>query len=381
MDNNEVVKNKLRKLGTKTIKEVYSRKYEQKKYNNVLKKLMSNDKFVDGLQLIQGQITYPTSTNTPPPTTNTPQPTPQPTNSSTTVQRYPIHYNQELLERIAPENLRDWGKYIPIGNEMKRLEDAIKYGQYPYLLEGDKGIGKTLMIHTIAKKLGYALVEVRCNDSIKERHLFGAPQIDEAGSFFMAGKLAHAYKALTIYKKVMVHFDDLGALSLEMQVAILSMCDARQSIDVNGIEMTVPDGCQLFTVATTNPASYGAINPIQEALRSRFIGEILPYPKQDGMRKFMSWKDIPIDTVQEPLLTVASNTHDLRIKNDVDYVISPRDIEQFAECYRDNIKLKKTHKVALEECIRQTILIKYADASERELIRVRCQETFGVTVA
>jgi len=237
------------------------------------------------------------------------------------------------------------------------------------------------MIHTIAKKLGYALVEVRCNDSIKERHLFGAPQIDEAGSFFMAGKLTHAYKALPIYKKVLVHLDDLGALSLEMQVAILSMCDARRSIDVNGIEMTVPDGCELFIVGTTNPASYGAINPIQEALRSRFTGEILPYPKQDGMKKILPWGGIPIPTVQEPLLTVASNTHDLRIKNDVDYVISPRDIEQFIDCYRDNIsRLKKTHKGALEECVRQCILIKYSDASERELIRVRCQETFGVTV-
>ena len=70
------------------------------------------------------------------------------------------------------------------------------------------------------------------------------------------------------------------------------------------------------------------------------------------------------------------------IKNDVDYVISPRDIEQFVSIYRYNItKLKKTHKSALEDSIRQTILIKYADASERELIRVRCQETFGVTVA
>ena len=378
---NDEIKYKLRRLGSETIKEIYSRKYEQKKYTNVLKKLMSSDKFVDGLQLIQGQVSYPKNTgNIPPPTTSIPEPKPQPM-ASTTVLRYPIHYNQELLERIAPENLRNWGKYIPIANEMNRLEERIQQGKYPYLLEGDKGIGKTLMIHTIAKKLGYALVEVRCNDSIKERHLFGAPQIDEGGSFFMAGKLTHAYKALPIYKKVMVHLDDLGGLSLEMQVAILSMCDARRSIDVNGIEMTVPDDCELFIVATTNPASYGAINPIQEALRSRFIGEILPYPKQDGMKKILSWKDIPIDTVQEPLLTVASNTHDLRIKNDVDYVISPRDIEQFNDCYRDNIgRLKKTHKTALEECIRQTILIKYSDASERELIRVRCQETFGVTV-
>ena len=378
MTNNDELKYKLRKLGSETIRELYSRKYEQKKYNNLMKKIMSSDKFVDGLQLIQGQVSFPTTTT---PTTTPPPPKPQP-KGSMNVLRYPIHYNQELLERIAPENLRNWGKYVPIALEMKRLEERILQGTYPYLLEGDKGIGKTLMIHTLAKKLGYALVEIRCNDSIKERHLFGAPQIDESGSYFMAGKLTHAYKALPIYKKVMVHFDDLGALSLEMQVAILSMCDARQSIDVNGTEMTVPDGCELFIVGTTNPASYGAINPIQEALRSRFVGEILPYPKQDGMKKILDWKDIPIDTVQEPLLTVASNTHDLRIKNDVDYVISPRDIEQFISTYRYNVvSLKKTHKVALEECIRQTILIKYSDASERELIRVRCQETFGVSVA
>ena len=74
MTGNDEIKYKLRKLSRDTIKEVYSRKYEQKKYNNVLKKLMSNDKFVDGLQLIQGQITYPT-TNTPP-TTNPPTPKP-----------------------------------------------------------------------------------------------------------------------------------------------------------------------------------------------------------------------------------------------------------------------------------------------------------------
>ena len=87
---NDEIKYKLRKCARDAIKEVYTRKYEQKKYNNVLKKLMSSDKFVDGLQLIQGQLSYPSSTNTPPPTTNIPQPKPQPM-ASTTVLRYPIH--------------------------------------------------------------------------------------------------------------------------------------------------------------------------------------------------------------------------------------------------------------------------------------------------
>ena len=263
---------------------------------------------------------------------------------------------------------------------MARLEARWKRCRYPFLLEGDKGIGKTLMIHTLAKKLGFALMEVRCSEGVKERHLFGSPQIDSQGSYFMAGKLAHAYKALPIYKKVAIHLDDLGGLSVEEQIAILSMCDARRSIEVNGEEMFVPDGCQLMIVATTNPASYQGINPIQEALRSRFTGEILPYPKTEGLKTILNWDNIPVDEVQEPLLTLCANTHDLRVKNDVEYVLSPRDVDQFINIYRDNSSDGKTNSANLEECIRQTILIKYSDSQERELIKIRCQETFGVTI-
>ena len=371
----EETRYKLRKIGTEAVKVLYSRKYEQKKYTNVMKKIVSSPEFIQGLQLIQGQVSYP-GQPTPPPT----QPTPQPTVELNEVNRYPIQYNQNTLERIAPENLRDWGKYIQVSKEMDRLESRWIQGKYPFLLEGDKGIGKTLMIHTLAKKLGYALMEIRCSEGIKERHLFGSPQIDSQGSYFMAGKLAHAFKALPIYKKVAIHLDDLGGLSVEEQIAILSMCDARRSIEVNGEEMFVPDGCELMIVATTNPASYQGINPIQEALRSRFIGEILSYPKTDGLKKILDWTDIPIDDVQEPLLTLCANTHDLRVKNDVDYVLSPRDVDQFINIYKDNNSSGKSRSANLEECIRQTILIKYSDSQERELIKVRCQETFGVGI-
>jgi hypothetical protein len=130
----EETRYKLRVLSTDVIKQLYSRKYEQKKYTNVMKKLVSTPEFMTGLQLIQGQVSFPATTTT---TTTQPTPTQQPTVEPSEVNRYPIQYNQNTLERIAPENLRDWGKYIPVGKEMARLEARWKRCRYPFLLEGD----------------------------------------------------------------------------------------------------------------------------------------------------------------------------------------------------------------------------------------------------
>ena len=103
--------------------------------------------------------------------------------------RYVIQYNQDELDNVSPDRIKDFGDYVEIGDEMQRLERRIVIGTNPYIIYGVKGTGKTLMIHKLAKKLGYGLVEVICGDNIKERHLFGSPQIDLNGSYWNAGKI------------------------------------------------------------------------------------------------------------------------------------------------------------------------------------------------
>jgi MoxR-like ATPase len=226
------------------------------------------------------------------------------------------------------------------------------------------------MVRSIAKELGWALVEIRCTDSTKERHLFGSPQIDSDGSYWNAGKLTVAFKGLKIYGKVIIFFDDIGNLPPEIQSMLLSLFDKRKSIDVAGQVFNVEGEEKLMIVCTTNPPIYAGVNPITEPLRSRLIGETREYPTPYILKKILDWSGIPIDTIQSPLLTVASTTNDLATKNHITYVLSPRDIEQFIEVYND------THDTI--QCINQTILIKYSDPTEKEQIRVRCQETFGV---
>ena len=95
---------------------------------------------------------------------------------------------------MSPDKIVLWNEYIEVNDEMKVLRERIKKATLPYLIEGDKGTGKTLMVRTLAKELGYGYVEIRCGDGVKDRHLFGSPQLEGDTSYFNAGKLAVAFK-------------------------------------------------------------------------------------------------------------------------------------------------------------------------------------------
>ena len=115
---------------------------------------------------------------------------------SINTRRFVIQYNQAELNNMAPYKINVWNKYIEMGDEKKILIERIKKATLPYIVYGVKGTGKTLMVRSIAKELGWALVEIRCGDSTKERHLFGSPQLDSDDSYWNAGKLVISYKGL-----------------------------------------------------------------------------------------------------------------------------------------------------------------------------------------
>ena len=74
------------------------------------------------------------------------------------------------------------------------------------------------------------------------------------------------------------------------------------------------------------------------------------------------------------MLTLCQQIHSLRVKGEVEYVFSPRDIDQFCDIFRTQKQWK------LEDVINNVILIKFSDPSEREQVRIRVNETFGVNI-
>jgi len=284
------------------------------------------------------------------------------------------------FDQYDPKNLVDWGTYKEIGDEMKLLEANIYGDGMPYLIEGDKGLGKTLMVHTVCRKNGFPLLEYSCSNGTNKGDLIGRLQINDHGSFFELGILPTGYEIANHFGMCVVYLDEINSMDHEVMKLLNRPTDKRRSVYANGKVYKLNKGCKLVFVATMNPITYAGVNSLTEDLRSRFIGDIITYPTSKQLEEIIDWTIIPEEEVKRPLLQLAQESNALRIKGDVDYVLSPRDIDQLCSYYRSLSKgtmMSDATKI-LKYALKQVVLVKYAEIEERELMKSRITEIFGV---
>lgn len=272
-------------------------------------------------------------------------------------------------------NIDVWEKYIPIGNEKERLTMAVKNATIPYLIESEKGQGKTLLIHTVCKENDIALINEPIGVGTKKSDLIGSKEINRDGTFFSLGLLPRAIEVANHFGHACLYGDEGSNQEHEVQQLWHSICDGRRSIVANGKQYKLNKGCKLAIVWTINPITYAGVNSMTEALRSRFIGSVWNYPSNSEMESVIDWTDIDNDSVKEPLLTLAQDIYALKLKGDVEYALSIRDLVQFTHHYRD---IQDEIKNPLENALNEVVIIKFSDPAERELIRVRIEDTFDV---
>jgi MoxR-like ATPase len=269
-----------------------------------------------------------------------------------------------------------WGvKYVQLTDEADELEQCMLTGMN-YLIEGDKGLGKTQLVHNLCVKHDMAIVSLNCSDGTKIGDLIGRPQINEFGSYFQLGVLPTAIEVANHFGRATLYMDEFNALQHEIQKATNSVTDGRRSITANGKVFRLNEGVKLSVIATMNPSTYSGVNTLTEDSRSRFIGAIWDYPTNDSLKKIVDWSGIPVETVVDPMLQLVQNIHNLRTNADVDYSLSPRDIAQFTECYR--MWTDSTLGKPLVRSLRNTVLSKFSDLAQRELVKKQIAEIFGV---
>jgi len=272
-----------------------------------------------------------------------------------------------------------WGvEYIQLNDEADELEAYILQGKN-YLIEGDKGLGKTQLVHNICDKHNIPIVQLHCSEGTKMGDLIGRPQINEYGSYFQLGALPIAIEVANHFGHGVLYKDEFNAMRHEMQKGTNSVTDDRKSIVANGKTYRLKPNCKLSVIATINPSTYAGVNTLTEDARSRFIGTVWDYPTRDNLQKIVDWSSVPDETVIQPMLTLVQNVHNLRINGDVDYSLSPRDMSQFTDCYR--MWVESPLKKPLERSLKNAVVSKFGDPAQRELIKKQISEIFGVTVA
>jgi MoxR-like ATPase len=286
------------------------------------------------------------------------------------------------FDEYSPENIDDMGEYIDLHGERERVERVLERADKPYLIYGVKGTGKTNLIHSICRDKKYALIEFNCGIGTNKSDLQGRLQVDQDGSYFQRGVLPIAYEVANHFGHAVFYGDELGALEEDVQKWINRPLDKRNSCTAGGKTYKLNPNCKLAFIFTTNPIEYAGVNNLTEDLKSRLIGSVWDYPSSEEVERIVDWTNIPEDFVKSPLLVMAQDTYSLRVKGDLEYVLSPRDLIQFTEVYR-NISEDYPdfdQSQILEVAIKEAILIKYTDPIERELVKARAQETFGVTL-
>lgn len=274
---------------------------------------------------------------------------------------------------------KTFGTYIPIGEEKTMLKAAITRGM-PYLIEGDKGLGKTMAVYEVCAENGMHIVPYSCSSGTTLGDILGREHLLGDDSVFELGILPKAIEIANKTGKAILYLDEINALEPEIQKQLNPVIDDRRSIIVADKMFEVKEGVIFGIVATCNPSSYGGTNPLNEDLRSRFIGEMWEYPSGTQLSKVIDWTGIPVKTVQQPLLQLAVDTLALKKQGKAEYVISIRDIALFVKAYRMWKETFNDDEKALIKAIQTAILIKFADSEERDTIRQRAEESFGVKV-
>ncbi len=154
-----------------------------------------------------------------------------------------------------PKVATDESDPFPIVSCSKRMERLLEIAQTiaptqsTALIQGESGTGKELIakrIHKLSKRRGKPFVEVNCGalpPNLLESQLFG----HERGSF--TGAVQRQLGLFEIADEGTIFFDEIGEMSLDMQVKLLRVLQFREFRRIGGSEVIKVD---VRVIAATN---------------------------------------------------------------------------------------------------------------------------------
>lgn len=365
----------------------YSRKNVIKDKEKAATEFVRSDSLLNYVnKLVAAQSSQPKSTKDPKPQTNL----------SRIVPVASIDYDSYMPHK--------WGvEYVEIDGEARELEAFImadKESAKPYLIESEKGMGKTLLINDICLENNIPCITLSCSSGTRMTDLEGRTHVDENGSYFQLGIIPTAIELANHFGHCCLFLDEINALDNELQKRLNPVLDERQSIYVNGKLYRLKDDCKLSVVAAMNPVSYSGVNTLNEDLKSRFTGRVWKHDLQSQLDNAVSWnidtipqpmRDIIVNDLKVKIVTLCENMRRLRISGEISYSLSVRDIKQFVDVLRMFSKGKdfddghggcsSEYYDTLSRVLNTTVTNHKLDSEEeRKAVSKLLQDIFGVDV-
>ena len=131
------------------------------------------------------------------------------------------------------------------------------------LLEGSPGLGKTLLVHTVAQAVGAEFKRVQCTPDLMPADVVGTRVLAEDAD----GRRVFAFEPGPVFAAVLLA-DELNRATPKTQSALLEAMQER-AVTVAGERRPLPP--EFFVLATQNPIDMEGTYPLPEAQLDRFL--------------------------------------------------------------------------------------------------------------
>ena len=138
------------------------------------------------------------------------------------------------------------------------------------LLEGVPGLGKTLLVKSIASTLGLSFKRIQFTPDLMPSDITGTQVLSEDDS----GKRSFVFKPGPIFANIVLA-DEINRATPKTQAALLEAMEEKQATVLgNTYELDQP----FFVLATQNPVELEGTYPLPEAQLDRFLVKLLLTP-------------------------------------------------------------------------------------------------------
>jgi MoxR-like ATPase len=212
-----------------------------------------------------------------------------------------ITVNGKTLDEVILE-LQDHYSLVGRENELKMCL-AGKLAEKHLLLEGDVGVGKTTIAHSIANYFSQNLERVDGDDRYSAARLVGhfdPPMVVQKGynwDSFVSGPLVSAMRNGSI-----LFLNELNRMPEGTQNVLLVAMDEGMIMVPKLGRIDAKDG--FLIIAAMNPQEFVATTPLSEALKDRFAWIRLEYQTEEEEREIVKIRS-KVDDDQVVNVTVA----------------------------------------------------------------------------
>ena len=178
------------------------------------------------------------------------------------------------------------------------------------LLEGVPGLGKTVLVKTMAEALSLAFSRIQFTPDLMPADIIGTTVIDEDAK----GRNVFEFRKGPIFANIVLA-DEINRATPKTQSALL---EAMQEHRVTVAKTTYPIEEPFFVLATQNPLEMEGTYPLPEAQLDRFFLKLhVPFPNREELHTILDRTTGNLESAIRPVLSRADVLEMQRLARDV----------------------------------------------------------------